>query len=225
MRLISATLRGYFNWNPTNLRAKNAEDEPKTKAQREENEKLLVELRQLSSELKDVTDEQEQLKQQRLAIVEDISSQKLDQTQLEQQTRDMKSRIVRSPERIKRHLSEMASQVAADRQTHAASVAKTRDLSKRLEVYSALETELRGLIELERDIETQRKLVADKSLERTTLRTTVENTQIELESHAERIKQLDRQLRNAEERTARQQKIIQEKQDEANARIDMLKAE
>jgi kinetochore protein Nuf2 len=214
------------NGSTTNAhRAKNAEDLPKTERQREINEKLHSELVGMHAEHRKIVEQTEDLKAQRTSLGEDIAMEDRELNQLSQQIKDAKARIVRSPDRIRRHISDMSHHVANERQQHTALVAKSRELAKRLEVYGSLEAELRSLVELEREIETQRTLVDEATKKRTALQSNVEHARIEGESQGERIKQLDRQIKNAEDRVARQKTIIRDSRAEAEAKIQALKNE
>lgn len=209
----------------THTRAKNLEDEPRAEELRQQNVQLRAELHGLQGEVKKMQLEHEGLRAQRTACLEDVEAMQRELVQIQQQTREAKSRIVRSPERIKRHISDMSSTVANDRQMYASLVAKNRDLAKRLEVYNGLETQLRGLIDLEKEIETQRSVVEEGRKKVAQLRSAVEHASIEGESLGERTNQLDRQIKNAEDRLARQLKIIQDSRAEAEAKIEALKIE
>jgi len=207
------------------LRIKNAEDLPKTEQIKKQNAEIHAELYEMHNEHHRILKELEELKGERAAVSEDVIMLNRELNHLEQQTKDTKARIVRSPERIKRHISDMSHNVSHERQQHAALVAKSRDLAKRLEVYGGLETELRGLIELERDIEAQRAIVEEATRKCNRLRSDVESARIEGESQGERVKQLDRQIKNAEDRLARQMTIITEYRADAANKIQALKDE
>lgn len=205
--------------------AKNAEETPKMEAARARNNALHAELLQMHASHRETADAYERLKQERAGLSQDVTDLTRELGQLQQQTREAKSRLVRSPDRLKRHLSEMSSAVAADRAAHSSTVTKGRELSKRLEVYKSLEADVRGLVDLEREIEAQRTKVDKLKHDRTALRGRVEQAKIEREGLAERIKQLERQQKNAEDRLERQKKITEESRADATAKIQALKDE
>ena len=72
-----------------------------------------------------------------------------------------RSRLVQSPDRIKKHINEMSYQVSNDKATLASFQRKGRELTSRLEIIGSLETDLKGLIDLSKGIEHQRSRVEE----------------------------------------------------------------
>jgi kinetochore protein Nuf2 len=80
-------------------------------------------------------------------------------TQITQKLASTRSRLVQSPERIKRTISEMSTNLSTEKTTLGSHQRKTRELQNRLEIINVLERDLRDLIELSRGIvERKRKL-------------------------------------------------------------------
>ncbi|KAL7422918.1 kinetochore-associated Ndc80 complex subunit nuf2 [Cryptotrichosporon argae] len=204
---------------------KSAEERPKTDAAREQNQKLRDELLDLRSQQVKLSQEVEELKRDRQAAMEQASSKVRELSVLQQQTSNTRSRLVQSPDRIKKHISEMSSMLSAERATHAAFVRKARELGNRLEVIGALETEVRRLAEVERDIEQLKAKVDEARRAEGALKARIEQKDIEHQGLGVRHDQLGRQLQNASDKLNRQQDMGREMRERAQAKITSLKSE
>lgn len=94
-------------------------------------------------------------------------------------TAQAKSRIVQSPDRIKRYISDMATTVAREKATLAERQSKAREHGNRLEVISALELDLKGLIDLEKQVDEQRTKFEEGKRAQLALRAKLERMQVE----------------------------------------------
>lgn len=81
----------------------------------------------------------------------------------------------------------MSITVQNERSTHASYVKKSRELGNRLEVISGLETELKGLIDLEKGIESERTRVEEAKRSMQILQGKIENKKIESKGMDDRL--------------------------------------
>lgn len=100
-------------------------------------------------------------------------------TTLTTATAQAKSRIVQSPDRIKRYISDMASTVAREKATLAECQRKAREHGNRLEVINALELDLKGLIDLEKQVDEQRSKLEEGKRAQLALRARLERMEVE----------------------------------------------
>jgi kinetochore protein Nuf2 len=103
-------------------------------------------------------------------------------TTLQSSLASAKSRLVQSPDRIKKHISEMTYTVAQERASLQAHQRKARELAHRLEVIGGMEVDVKGLIDLEKGIEIQRLRVEEARRNVISLKGKIEGTDIEVKS-------------------------------------------
>jgi len=121
----------------------------------------------------------EDLKAARQAVMDSAAQRTHELTTLQSQNASAKSRLVQSPERIKKHISEMSFTVSQERASLQSHQRKARELAHRMEVIAGMEVDLRGLIDLEKGIEAQRTRVEEARRGVMSLRGKVESQQIE----------------------------------------------
>jgi kinetochore protein Nuf2 len=136
-----------------------------------------------------------------------------------------RSRLVQSPDRIKKHISEMQRNVNNDKTTLANFQRKGRELSGRMEIIGGLETDLKGLIDMSRGIEEQRLKVEDAKRALMALRTKLDSKDIESQTLITRTEQLQRQVQNAMDRHARSEASVLEMREKTGTRMINLKKE
>jgi len=108
-------------------------------------------------------------------------------TTLTSQAAQARSRLVQSPERIKRHISDMSSTAAVEKASLASYQRKARELGNRIDVISGLEVDLKGLIHLEKGIDEQRGKVEEARRAMMALESRLEGKTIESQGHAARL--------------------------------------
>lgn len=148
-----------------------------------------------------------------------------DLNQLNVQISSARSRLVQSPDRIKKHISEMSHGVSADKNTLGTFQRKARELGKRVEIFHSLEMDLKGLIDLEKGIEDQRAKVEEARRSMLTLRARLEGKNIESQGLTTKLSQLERQLINAADRQKRSEDMTKEVRERADAKMEALKEE
>lgn len=148
-----------------------------------------------------------------------------DLNQVNVQISSARSRLVQSPDRIKKHINEMSHTATNEKQTLAAFQRKARELSKRVDIINSLEMDLKGLIDLEKGIEDQRAKVEEARRSMLTLRARLEGKNIESQGLVTKLEQLERQLGNAADRQKRSEEMAKEVRKRADERIEALKAD
>ncbi|ORX41026.1 Nuf2 family-domain-containing protein [Kockovaella imperatae] len=201
---------------------RNVQDRPLTEEAKKRNEAVRAELLNLRSEQVQLSHTVESLKSERQQVMELAASKNNEQTVLSQNTALARSRLVQSPDRIKRHISEMSSTVSAEKASLASIQRKTHDLSSRLEIIGTLESDLKGLIEMERKVEQQKSKVEEMKRNLMKLRGGCEGKQIEADGLKARLDQLDRQWTNAKDKFSRQQVALSEMRERSKTRMEGL---
>ena len=110
-----------------------------------------------------------------------------DVTTLTSQAAQARSRLVQSPERIKRHISDMSSTATAEKAALASYQRKGRELGNRIEVIAGLEMDLRGLIDLEKGIDEQRGKLEEARRAKLALKARLDGKDIESQGHSARL--------------------------------------
>ena len=108
-------------------------------------------------------------------------------TTLTSQAAQARSRLVQSPERIKRHISDMSSSTTAEKAALAGYQRKARELGNRIDVIAGLEMDLKGLIDLEKGIDEQRGKVEEAKRAMQALEERFSGKTIEYKGHEARL--------------------------------------
>ncbi|CAD6564978.1 MAG: kinetochore-associated Ndc80 complex subunit nuf2 [Tremellales sp. Tagirdzhanova-0007] len=205
--------------------AKNAADTPLTEEARTRNEGIRNELLELRSQQVKLSHEVEELKTEKKSISNQARSKMEDITNLTSQAAQARSRLVQSPERIKRHIADMSSSTAAEKAALAGYQRKARELGNRIDVIAGLEMDLKGLIDLEKGIDEQRGKVEEAKRAMQALEERMSAKTIEFKGHEARLEQLERQLHNAGEKLLRQQEMVKDMRERAKSKMASLKAD
>lgn len=119
----------------------------------------------------------------------------------------------------------MTFSVTSDKTTLASFQRKAHELGKRLEIISLLENDIRGLIDLEKGVETQQAKLDEARRAMMSLKARLEGKDIESQSLVTRIAQIQRQLENASGRQQRNEAMNVDMREKADARVQALKGE
>ncbi|KAK8850499.1 hypothetical protein IAR55_004417 [Kwoniella newhampshirensis] len=207
------------------ITARNAAERPQSEQAQKRNEGLRNELLELRGQQVKLSGEVEELKKERQGLMDQAAHNNHLITQLGLQINSTKSRLVQSPDRIKRHISEMSHALSTEKAKLVSFQHKARELSNRLEVIGSLEVDLKGLIDLEKGIDEQRARVEESKRGKVALEARLEGKKIESQGLEARLEQLGRQLQNASDKLARQQEMKKEFGQRGVKRIEDLKAE
>ena len=98
---------------------------------------------------------------------------------LQNQTNSARSRLVQSPDRIKRNITQMTHDVTQEKSTLARYQQQVRSHQSRLDVFGSLERDLKELIDLEKGIELQKAKVEEARRAQSMLQAKLEGKDIE----------------------------------------------
>ncbi|WVR08556.1 hypothetical protein IAU60_005611 [Kwoniella sp. DSM 27419] len=207
------------------IKARQVAERPQFEEAQTRNEGIRNELLELRGQQVKLSHEVEELKKERQTLMDQAAHNAHLNTQLSQQVQSNKARLVQSPDRIKRQISEMAHQVTHEKSKLASYQLKARELSNRLEVIASLEHDLKGLIDLCQGIIEKKQNVDDAKRASLMLAARQEGKEIELKGLQDRIKQLQTQLQNAHDKQERHVTMKNEMEVQGRERIEQLKAE
>ncbi|WRT70674.1 uncharacterized protein IL334_007672 [Kwoniella shivajii] len=207
------------------ITARNAAEKPQSEQAQKRNEGLRAELLELRGQQMKLSQEVEELKRERQGLMDQAAHNAHLNTQVQQQILSAKSRLVQSPDRIKRQISEMTYTLSNEKGKLSSFQLKARELSNRLEVISSLEMDLKGLIDLQKSIEEQKQKVEEAKRTESNLKSKTELKEMELKNLQSKYQQLEKQLSNAKDKLGRQQEMMSDMQDKGLKKIEQLKAE
>lgn len=179
-------------------------------------------LQQLSQDQQQLSVEVEKLKAERSQLAEQIRQGGVEAKVIRDQIASAASRLVKSPDRVKREISHLNSEVSRWRGDLAAVQNKGRDYSARLELIAWLETEVGRLIELCRDVAEQRGFADQARRDIATWNDKIEQLRQEKSSLEQKTHHLDRQYQLAQERLERQEAMRKDAIVKGQARLGAL---
>ncbi|KAK4686708.1 kinetochore protein Nuf2, partial [Tremellales sp. Uapishka_1] len=204
---------------------RNAADRPATLAAEKRNTALRAEIQDFVTERVAIGAEWEELKTERQALYDKLSARQIEKGTLEHQVATSRSRIVQSPERIKRQITDMQARVAEEKAIHASHLQSARDLKTRLDIISVLEVDLKGLIDLEKGVEGDRAKVENARRNMMNLRSKLESLDIEYQGCSARLEQLSRLIQNANDKVSRRKNVTKDTAERHAQTMESLKAE
>ncbi|THH11642.1 hypothetical protein EW145_g515 [Phellinidium pouzarii] len=198
-------------------------DEPRCRALREENAqigKVIIAIQNAKAEVSKEVDARKKdksiLSRQRENIVRDIE---LVTTSIN----STRSRIVQSPDRIKKHISEMGLMAQDERMIIAAADAKSRELKIKLDALNVFEQDMKKLIDDLRMIQSESIQVDNIQHKLTTFRDELDRKLIMREQLLGRADRAKRQMRNAEDKLVRAQQHAEDRRGKSEEEIARLK--
>ncbi|KAG6841203.1 hypothetical protein C0991_000865 [Blastosporella zonata] len=207
------------------LKAKMAEDEPRCEQLRSENNALRAKMIATKEFQIAAVQEVEKLKAEKNALVkrkEAFNGEILSVSDTITRTR---SRIVQSPERIKRTITTMTSTAAEDKKTSTMLEAKTRDLQAKVSALLNIEKDVRSCIEQLQTIEKEVRSLQVSQKELADSRDDLDNKKIERNELKLRQERVEKQLSNAHEKLERAHRHAEEKKLASQRTIDRLQNE
>ncbi|CDO69122.1 hypothetical protein BN946_scf185042.g24 [Trametes cinnabarina] len=209
----------------TDFKVKRAEDEPKCEALRQENAALMEQVIAYKDRQMGFLQEVESLKQEKSAL-EKVTSEMATVSENINRTR---SRIVQSPERIKRNISTMGHTAAEEKRTIAANEAKTRDLQTKIAALLNIEKASHSLIRSAFDvmpvIEKEMRALDAAQKELGDLKDTLDRKKGERAELVMRRERVHKQFSNAQEKLERAQRHAEDKRIASQQTIERLQRE
>ncbi|SJL04389.1 uncharacterized protein ARMOST_07755 [Armillaria ostoyae] len=208
------------------IRAKMAEDEPRCEQLRIENFELKGRLR-ASKEIQTIgLQELEKLKAEKSALLKRREALNDELESVSESVNRTRSRVVQSPERIKRTISTMSTSANEDKKIVVMQENKAKELQAKFNALHnierasySLDTEFRYLLEKEE------RLLQESHKELGGLRDDLEGKKIELSELRLKRERVEKQLSNAHEKLERAQRHAEEKKLASQRTIDRLQKE
>ncbi|KAI0747799.1 Nuf2 family-domain-containing protein [Daedaleopsis nitida] len=207
------------------FRVKRAEDEPKCEALRLENKTLMDHVIAYEDRHKGYKLEVDGLKQEKATLVAEIEKVIMETSTVTDSITRTNSRIVQSPERIKRTITSMGNTAAEEKRTIAANEAKTRDLRAKIDALLNIEKDVRSCVEQLQGIEKETRALDGARKELSDLRDALDRKigeRAELNMRRERVQ---KQLSNALEKLERAQKYAEDRRAASQQTIERLQHE
>ncbi|KAJ8514657.1 hypothetical protein ONZ45_g7837 [Pleurotus djamor] len=207
------------------LKAKIAEDEPRCDQLRKENAALRAKMLATKELQTAAMQEGEKLKAEKTGLIRRKEGLNNEISRVSESINRTRSRIVQSPERIKRSIVIMGSTAQEDRKTLSALDAKVRDLQAKINALLNIEKELRSCIEQLQVIEREMGSLQASQKELADLRDHLEMKHIERSELTLRQERVEKQFTNAREKLERAQRYTEEKKAISQKTIERLQRE
>ncbi|TRM59457.1 Nuf2 family-domain-containing protein [Schizophyllum amplum] len=200
-----------INQEITVIKAKLAEDEPRCEQLRMENKKLHTEMLGIKEiqyvhgqDAQRLKEEKEVLLGRMQALTAEIDSKRGEVVRT-------RSRIVQSPDRIKRAISVMSTSVTEDKRAIAQTEAKARDLKAKADALIRIEKDLGRCVAALRVIEREAAALQVMIKESTDIKEHLKQKEIEHEEFVLRHERLEKQVANAQDKLERAQRHAEDK--------------
>ncbi|KAH7889874.1 Nuf2 family-domain-containing protein [Phlebopus sp. FC_14] len=207
------------------LKAQRAKDEPRCEELRMENAAITAHLMSTKETTQAVVKEIEELKIEKANIIAKKQNVSSDTALLHDNISRTRSRIVQSPERIKRNISTMGATAVEDKKTIAQQEAKARDLQSKISALLNIEKDVRGCVEQLQTIEKEVQLLEAAQKELADVKDSLDYKKIERSELQMKKERVYRQLANAQDKLERAQRHAEEKRHASQQTIERLQRE
>ncbi|KAG6861878.1 hypothetical protein C0995_010584 [Termitomyces sp. Mi166 len=207
------------------LKAKIAEDEPRCEQLRNENNALRAKMIATKEFQTAAVQEVEKLKAEKNALIKRKEALNVEIASVSDSITRTRSRIVQSPERIKRTIITMSSTAAEDKKTVMMQEIKSRDLQTKINALLNIEKDVRGCIEQLQTVEKEVRSLQVSQKELSDLRDHLDDKKIERNELKLRQERVEKQLSNAHEKLERAQRHAEDKKQASHRTIDRLQQE
>ncbi|KAG1715661.1 hypothetical protein ID866_1503 [Astraeus odoratus] len=207
------------------LKAQRAKDEPKCEELRSENAAITTHLMVTKETTQGVVKEIEALKVEKASVLAKKENVNADTALLLDTMSRTRSRIVQSPERIKRNITTMGAAAIEDKKTIAQQEAKARDLQAKISALSNIEKDLRACVEQLQTTEKEVQLLEIAQKELADVKDSLDYKKIERSELQMRKERVYRQLANAQDKLERAQRHAEEKRHASQQTIERLQRE
>ncbi|KAK7689176.1 hypothetical protein QCA50_007867 [Cerrena zonata] len=207
----------------TTIKAKMAEDEPACEKYRIENEQITAYLMSCKEKQLDLLATIKALKEEKNKHIQRKEAIHAEMDALTDNIGRVRSRIVQSPDRIKRNIITMGSTASEDKKTVAMNETKIRDLQAKINALLNIEKDVRSCVEGLRSIEKEIRALEEHKKELSDFKDQLSKKTAD---YNDLISQRDRahmQLSKAEEKMARAQKHATDKRTASQQTLERLK--
>ncbi|KIK24910.1 hypothetical protein PISMIDRAFT_97675 [Pisolithus microcarpus 441] len=209
----------------TALKTQRAKDEPKCEELRTENAAITAHLMVTKETTQKVVKEIEALKVEKASVLSKKDNINADTALLLDTISRTRSRIVQSPERIKRNITTMGAAAIEDKKAIAQHEAKARDLQAKISALSTIEKDLRACVEQLQTTEKEVQLLEAAQKELADVKDSMDYKKIERSELQMKKERVYRQLANAQEKLERAQRHAEEKRHASQQTIERLQRE
>ncbi|OCH95255.1 hypothetical protein OBBRIDRAFT_822977 [Obba rivulosa] len=207
------------------IKARRAEDEPKCEALHQENSAIAAELISKKEDHHNLLKDVDSLKLEKKTLVKSKEGV-IQETALVTDNIDRtRSRIVQSPERIKRNIVTMGSTAAEEKKTIALAEAKIRDLQAKIAALLNIEKDVRSCVEQLQTIEKEMHALDISQKELIDQKDQLDQKKGERNELLMKRERVHKQLSNAQEKLERAERHAQDKRLASQQTIERLKQE
>ncbi|TFK42826.1 Nuf2 family-domain-containing protein [Crucibulum laeve] len=207
------------------MKAKIAEDEPRCEELRTENNALRAKMFATKEFQTTAVQDVEQLKAEKNALIKRKEALNGEISSISDAITRTRSRIVQSPERIKRTISTMSTTAIEDKRTVAMHEAKARDLQVKINALLGIEKDIRSCIEQLQTIEKEARSLQVSQKELTDLKDHLDDKTIEKNELRLRQERVEKQLGNAHDKLERARRHAEDKKLASQKTIERLQRE
>ncbi|KAF8636681.1 hypothetical protein AX17_003487 [Amanita inopinata Kibby_2008] len=207
------------------VRAKIAEDEPTCEQLRSENSALRAKMFATKEFQTAAVQEVEKLKAEKNALIKRREALHGEITGVSDAINHTRTRIVQSPDRIKRTISMMAATAIGEKKMVSMSEAKARDLQMKVNALLNIEKDVRSCLEQLQAIEKEVRLLEASRKDSAELRDQLDAKIIERNELKLKQERVEKQLANAHEKLERSQKHAEDKKLANQRTIERLQRE
>ncbi|EKM55794.1 uncharacterized protein PHACADRAFT_209321 [Phanerochaete carnosa HHB-10118-sp] len=207
------------------IKYKMAEEEPRCETLRQENEALTVYLIKCRDTQLALLQTVKDMKQQRAELLQRKEQMQTTIDELGELISRTRSRIVQSPDRLKRKISDMAATVTEDKHTSALHETKIRDLQVKAGALVAIEKDVRACVEQLQAIEKEVTLLEQSRKALAELKDQLAEKHAEESELVRKSERVRIQYANAVEKLDRAEKHAKDKRDASQKTIERLQRE
>ncbi|KZT29875.1 hypothetical protein NEOLEDRAFT_1238609 [Neolentinus lepideus HHB14362 ss-1] len=204
------------------IKAKRAQDEPRCEELRKEQVAIAAKLVGYKDVYTDICKQIEKLKTEKATVLQRRDALNKEISVVVESISHKRSRIVQSPERLKRSIASMRSTAAEEKQTLAANEAKIRDLKSKINIIQNIDKDIRSCVEQLQDVQKEVSKLETSQKELSELREHLTKQKIAKSDFDRRHERLKQQLANAEEKLVRAQHQAEEKRATSQRTIEDL---
>lgn len=204
------------------LKVQRAKDEPKSEELRAENAAITAHLMVTKETSQRVAKEIEAVKVEKASILAKKESVNSETTLLLDTISRTRSRIVQSPERLRRNITTMGAAAVEDKKMIIQQEAKARDLHAKITALSNIEKDLRSCVEQLQTIEKEVQLLEAAQKELADVKDSLDYKKIERKELQTKKERVYRQLANAQDKLERAEKHAEEKRYASQHAIERL---
>ncbi|KAG1749143.1 Nuf2 family-domain-containing protein [Suillus paluster] len=207
------------------LKAQRAKDEPKCEQLKDENAALTAQLLAAKEVHTGLTKDIESLKIERAHLQARNETVNSESALLMDSNSRTRSRIVQSPERIRRNITTMGATAIEEKRAVALHEAKARDLQAKISALVNIEKDVRSCIEQLQTTEKEVQLLEASQKELAELKDSLEYKKVERGELQKKTERVHKQLANAQEKLERAQRHAEEKRQASQQTIERLQRE